>query len=260
MGGCYKITGKNELETITNQKKWLAGWSKKLIDHLEDMRNGINIVKDGLCVDDANSSHVKITKELLSSIVRPIDHYFTDEKLLDILEKIKKAINEFIEESNGNKAVSVDDWSPELFELTDNSENQTVINIAGNSSYFRNLQIKNRFWEILHQIEQRNIFLNKPNLKELILVFNDYETVKALNDKDNFDFLFDLGIQDFIRSGKSIDKISVLEALKKKYQIITLRFIYRNTGFTEIEDICPENINELEEDKIKEQLMTCIVT
>lgn len=246
MGACCKITGKNELETLTNQKKWLAGWSKKLINYLEDMRNGINIVKDGLRVDDANSSQVKITKELLSSIVIPFDHYFTDEKPLDILENIKKFINEFIEESYGNKAVPVDDWNSELFKLMNdnNIEEQKVINIAGNSNYFRNLQIKNRFWEIVHQIEQLKIFLNKPNLKELILVFNDYKTVTALKDKDNFDFLFDLRLKSMIQCGNSIDKISVLEALKKKYQNLKLKFVYRNTVFTEVSDQSIETSNE----------------
>lgn len=246
MGACCKITGRNELETLTNQKKWLAGWSKQLINYLEDMKNGINIVKDGLRVNDTNSSQVKITKELLSSIVRPFDHYFTDEKPLDIFENIKKSINEFIEESNGNKAVPVDDWSSELYELMNdnNIKEQKVINIAGNSNYFRNLRIKNRFWEIVHQIEQQNIFLDKPNLKELVLVFNDYETVRVLKGKDNFDFLFDLGIQDFIRSGNSIDKISILEALKKKYQNLKLKFVYRNTGFTEVSDQLIETSNE----------------
>lgn len=241
MGAGCKITGRNENETISNQKRWLSGWSKTLIEQLEDIRNGINIVKNGICVYDNNSSQLRMTRELLTGIVRRFERTFTDDKELDILESIKKTVDEFIEESDNTKPVNVDSWGIEWENLLnkDRAEQSEwcAINIEGNSSYFNRLPPNKAFWEIVSQIKKSKVVENNNSLKELVLVFNSREVIASLQSTGSFDFLFDLGLENGMRSGKSLDKISVLEALRKKYSKIKLSFVYRKTDFVEVDDI-----------------------
>ena len=106
MSASCNLTGNTEKETLINQKKWLCGWIKDIIEQFESFYNAVKIVSDGISQYDPKLAPIKV---LLNGALRNIQNEFIEDidDKENILDSIKKTVLEFKDECNGKKPIPV---------------------------------------------------------------------------------------------------------------------------------------------------------
>ena len=227
--GC-DLTGKSENETLINQKRWLCGWSKRIIEKLQETKCSIDIIKNGIGYNSDANINVNTIKELLNAISNSIDNEFINDGY-DILQSIKTSIQTFKDECNNQKPIPVYSYSDEKIRSSmgvtkDEIHTTSIITVNGGYHYFMNKNNHLCYNELCERID--NNFDEK--IKKYILVFN-------FESKEKMD-LFNTKTYTIFDNLEESDKrvtVSMFEAIRRRFKNIEIEFFYMPKTYVKYE-------------------------